>query len=139
MEIKSKLAEKVKELLSRNPNWEKMANELVNHGLGYMPPKEHDYLVREKMISCDGEVDMILCEYPKLKVGDKIIDFDGNLNLLQQEQRQQKKGYIYYTPKKYSEYLERKKYGWKQEEQESMADLIQQEENKFEDIVSMIT
>lgn len=119
MDLTSPMAKKIKEFLAGNPDWQKMADELINHGLGFMSPKEHDNLVRMGAISCKDGEDAILCDYPKLRVkntrgDDTIIDLDGDLRLLRLELAEQKGkvAFIEYTPKKYSAYLENKTKSW---------------------------
>ena len=116
------LVEKTKELLSRHPHWQKVADDLIDHGIGLIPSKEHDYLVKEGAISCDGEVDMILCDYSILVKEGRgkpiIIDCDGNLVLLKQELSVMQGAEIRYYPKKYETYIANKRRSWKDDEAE---------------------
>ena len=112
----------------------------INHGLGIMLQTEHDYLVKEKAISCDGEVDMILCDYPKLKVEDKTTDYGGNIDLIKQEIQQLslkgKNATTTYTPKKYTTYLANKKRTWRDDEAERP--LPTEDGVAFEDVLNII-
>lgn len=134
----SSLDANLSELLNRNPEWLAMSKDLIDHGLGLMTPKQHDFLVSEGMVRCNGEMDSIKSDYPKLRVVNKRgdvehLDLDGNLELLQKEMKDHTNSRIIWFPRKYAEYLARKNDGWKQEEEASLAPFMESN-TKFEDI-----
>jgi len=130
--IKNLMGGKIWERFFYRPEWQKM--EFVNHGMGFIQKKNHDYLLKENMITCDGEMDAIVCEYPKLVVTksngeENVVDMKGNLQTMNFEKeklaREGKTARIEYFPKKYSELLERQK-GAKAEDREALQSLAEQ-------------
>ena len=114
--LKNLVERKYKAMINRHPEWSNM--KFVNHGLGLLRIEEHAELIKIGAIACNGDQDIILCDYPILvihKNEDTIhLDLGGNLMILQAEMENKKKNgikcNIQYFPKTYQNYYENKEH-----------------------------
>lgn len=93
--------------------------QILNHGMGFMTPQEHEQLLRMGSIVCRGgrnEADSVICDYPKLMTETRgmieSMDLGGDMIAIQGEkakaERERKRAWIEYFPRAYEKWHEQR-------------------------------